>query len=365
MINKFTKFKIFLIFLVFVVCIYGICVRLYNYQIVEHEEIVESSMRKTMLTYTQNASRGTIYDRNGVPLVSNEMSFQVVFDYYFWEKDRQNEIILQLCAIMAETEHSFTDTLPITLTAPYSFTVADANNKYYSQLMDFVSDQKDWGENLNANEIMKKLIEKYDIADTYTNAEKRTIVGVRYDMENKGFSSYSPYIFAENVPIETVSKISEASMFFPGVTINEVETRAYRTIHAAHILGRVGSIWKEEWDEYKEKGYSMNDIVGKDGAEKAFEEYLRPIDGTLGIETDIDGFSTGMTTLDDPQPGKDVYLTIDIGMQAVAEKALVDVTEQIKEKSKFNKNGAGHDAAGGACVVIDIDTGEVLAMASS
>ena len=365
MINKFTKLKIFSIFLIFVVCIYGICLRLYKYQITEHEEIVESSLRKTMVTYTQTASRGNIYDRNGVPLVSNEMSFQVVFDYYFWEKDRQNEIILQLCAIMAQTEHPFIDTLPITPNAPYAFTNANADNKYYGQLMDFVSEQKDWGENLNAHEIMEKFIEKYDISDSYTKTEQRIIAGVRYDMERKGFSSYSPYVFAEDVPIETVSKISEASMFFPGVTINEVETRAYRTVHAAHILGRIGSIWKEEWDDYKEKGYSMNDIVGKDGAEKAFEEYLRPIDGTFGLETDIDGFSSGITTLDDPQPGKDVYLTIDIGMQAVAEKALVDVTEQIKEKSKFNKNGAGHDAAGGACVVIDIDSGEILALASS
>ena len=139
MINKFTKLKIFSIFLIFVVCIYGICLRLYKYQITEHEEIVEASLRKTMVTYTQTASRGNIYDRNGVPLVSNEMSFQVVFDYYFWEKDRQNEIILQLCAIMAQTEHPFIDTLPITPNAPYAFTTANADNKYYSQLMDFVS----------------------------------------------------------------------------------------------------------------------------------------------------------------------------------------------------------------------------------
>ena len=365
MVNKFTKLKIFLIFLVFVGCIYGICVRLYNYQIVEHEEIYESSLRKTMVTYTQKASRGTLYDRNGVPLVSNEIGFQIAFDYYFWEKDRQNEVILQLCALMADTGHAFNDTLPITLSAPYAFTSADMNNKYYSQLMSYVSEQKGWDDNLNAHEIMNKLIEKYDVADSYTSAEKRTIVGVRYDMEHQGFSSYSPYIFADEVPIETVSKISEASMFFPGVTINEVETRSYRTIHAAHILGRVGKIWKEEWDDYKEKGYSMSDIVGKDGAEKAFEEYLRPIDGTFGLETDIDGFSSSVTTLDEPQPGKDVYLTIDIEMQAVAEKALVEVTEQIKEKSKYNKNGAGHDAAGGACVVIDIDSGEILALASS
>lgn len=365
MINKYTKLKIFAIFALFISLLYGICMRLYDYQIVQHDEIYESSLRKTMVTYTQKASRGTIYDRNGVPLVSNEMSFQVAFDYFFWDKDRQNEVILQLYALIDSMGESYTDILPVTMSAPYSFTTTNTDNKYYKQLMSFIGEHEDWDQNLNANELMALLEKEYGLTDSYTYPEKRIIIGVRYDMEVQGFSSYSPFIFAENVSKETVSKIKEASMFFPGVIINEVEKRSYRTDYAAHILGRVGIIYKEEWPEYKNKGYTMNAIVGKDGAEKTFEEYLRPIDGTFGLETNIDGMFSDMTTIDEPQPGKDVYLTIDIGMQEVAEKALAEVTQQIKEKSKYNTNGAGRDAAGGACVVIDIHTGEVLAMASS
>lgn len=365
MINKYSKLKIFAILALFVALMYCICARLYDYQVIQHDEIYESSLRKTMVTYTQKASRGTIFDRNGVPLVSNEMSFQVAFDYFFWDKDRQNEIILQLYALMDGTGESYTDILPITQSAPYSFTTMDEDNKYYKQLVGFIAEHEDWDKNINASGLMELLKKKYKVDDSYTEEEQRIIIGVRYDMEVQGFSSYSPFIFAENVSKETVSKIKEASMFFPGVIINEVEKRSYRTQYAAHILGRVGIIYKEEWPEYKNKGYTMNAIVGKDGAEKTFEDYLRPIDGTFGLETDIDGMYSDITTIDEPQPGKDVYLTIDIGMQEVAEKALSEVTQQLKEKAKYTSKHAGIDAEGGACVVIDIHTGEVLAIASS
>ena len=121
MINKYSKYKVLAIVLFFVLCIYGICVRLYDYQVVQHESLKEASLRRTMRTYTQKASRGSILDRNGVPLVSNEMTFQVVFDYYTWDKERANEVILQLCSLMNTEGQSYTDNLPITMTSPFAY----------------------------------------------------------------------------------------------------------------------------------------------------------------------------------------------------------------------------------------------------
>lgn len=368
MINKLTKYKIGFILVFFTVCVYIIGVRLYSYQVVMHDELYESSLRKTMRTYTQKASRGSILDTNGAKLVSNEMAFQVVFDYFLWDKERQNEVILQLCALMDKAQETYMDTLPVSGYAPFEYTTADVENKYYKKLIAFVEGKKDLkkalGSDFTAMELMKVLAERYKVTSGYSEREQRVIIGIRYDMELQGFSSYSQYVFSDNVSKKTVSQIEEGSVFFPGVSIKEVEKRSYKTDVASHLLGRVGVIYKEEYQELKEKGYPMNATIGKDGAEKAFEEYLRPIDGTLGVETNVDGDFSDVTTIKEAQPGKDVYLTIDQNMQRVAEKALADVAESIRQKAKWSTKKTGWDAAGGAAVVIKVSTGEILACAS-
>ena len=370
MINKYSKYKVLAIVLFFVLCIYGICVRLYDYQVVQHESLKEASLRRTMRTYTQKASRGSILDRNGVPLVSNEMTFQVVFDYYTWDKERANEVILQLCSLMNTEGQSYTDNLPITMSAPFAY--EGTAESEFTDLTNFLIDKEKLSENaesvqsqLKPGEVMAFLADYYDISDDYTDEEKRIIAGVRYEMSRQGFSSYSPYVFAADITKETASRISEAGVFLPGVEIQEGEKRSYETEYAAHILGRVGLIWREEYEALREKGYPLNAMIGRDGAEKAFEEYLRPIDGTVGIESNIDGDVSDPTTILAPQPGKDVYLTIDLELQKTTEESLERVIGEIKEKgAKRSGTNTGADAAGGAAVVIDIDTGEILASAS-
>ena len=71
--------------------------------------------------------------------------------------------------------------------------------------------------------------------------------------------------------------------------------RQYDTTYASHVLGRVGKIYREEYDELKDQGYGLNDTIGKDGLEKAYESYLRGIDGEKAVETNIDGDITNVT----------------------------------------------------------------------
>lgn len=75
----------------------------------------------------------------------------------------------------------------------------------------------------------------------------------------------------------------------------------------------------EEWEVYQDRGYAMDETVGKDGAEGAFESYLHGTPGQKVLETDKDGRITGETNAVQPQAGRDVTLTLDRDLQAAAE----------------------------------------------
>ena len=132
----------------------------------------------------------------------------------------------------------------------------------------------------------------------------------------------------------------------------EIERKYAYPGYASHILGRTGAILAENWEYYEALGYNMNDTVGIDGCEAAFEEYLRGVDGVRVVVEDKNGNIIRSYVEKEPIPGKDVYLTIDIGLQIAAEKAL--------EK---NVNLVG-DAHAGAITAIDPKNGDVLVLAS-
>ena len=140
-------------------------------------------------------------------------------------------------------------------------------------------------------------------------------------------------------------------------------SRRYETDLAAHLLGRVGVIYKEEYPEYKAKGYPMNAIIGKEGLEKSLEDWLKP---TAGIRTVKVDQTTGNIVSDQittaPQPGADCYLTLDIGLQAVLEQALEDTILDLRAGDPEEDKGT--DAGGAAAVVMDVNSGEILGMAS-
>ena len=109
----------------------------------------------------------------------------------------------------------------------------------------------------------------------------------------------------------------------------------------------------------------MDDIVGKDGMEKA----LRGLsagrqDGSRSIETTSTGKVTNVLSTVDPVLGSNCVLTLDIRLQEAAEKALAEIVPKLREEGKTNKRWGGENAKGAAVVAIDVRTGDVLAMAS-
>ena len=162
-----------------------------------------------------------------------------------------------------------------------------------------------------------------------------------------------------------MAKISEYGNDLPGVEIQVTDSREYPTASAAHILGRVAAINADEYAELKSEGYGLTDRIGKDGMERALESWLRGVDGTRVVE--VNSHTGDVVTeymVEDTQPGKDCYLTIDLKLQQRVEEALAETLEGIRIKGENSRTGDGADVEGGAAVVIDVNTGEILAMAS-
>ena len=305
---------------------------LYDAQVVHGSENRARSITSNTASETVTASRGIITDRNGKVLVSNRLAYTLVVDKSSFGKDEAalNDAIWQLIQLCQEQGVTWNDTLPMTTGS---------------------------SPQLTSKSLTESFRELYKVDDSYTDAQARLIVGVRYELDGR-----SSYTFAEDVSTELLGRITDGK--YRGVTIKTAAARVYNTKLAAHILGTVGAIWQEEWrsDEstgyvgYADKGYNMNDLVGKDGVEKAFEEYLHGKDGKRLITTDENGKITGELYTREPQPGGTVALTIDIDLQQVVEDTLASTIQGMIDKDSNER--------GGAAAVIQVGTGEVLAMAS-
>ncbi|MBR3691342.1 MAG: hypothetical protein IKL89_01410, partial [Clostridia bacterium] len=360
--NSYQRLHIYIIIGIFAAVMLVLSVSLFRLSVVEAAD-ENSIYTNTGSTYTTrvNAARGLIYDVKGRPLVTNDITYSVVFRYYDWDRETQNATILRLIDIMNAHGATYSDTLPITF-LPYTF----MGNMEYAErrnLTSFLTARK-WGTSLTAEEVMEKLYARYGLTDSsYTEVQKRVIAGVRYEMELREFSYAGTFTFAENVNKEIIALIKENAFTFPGVDIETSTARTYATEYAAHVLGRVGKVFAEEYTELKELGYSMDAIIGKDGAEKAFESFLRGKDGKLRITKDKNGSTISELFDPPPFPGYNVFLSLDLDLQQTAEDALRDRILEIRELAE-TKSTYPKDIAGGACVVMQVNTGRILAMAS-
>ena len=327
---------------------------LYDAQVVHGSENRARSITSNTASETVTASRGIITDRNGKVLVSNRLAYTLVVDKSSFGKDEAtlNDAIWQLVQLCQEQGVTWNDTLPMTTGSSPQLTSKSLTESF----REYLDDNKlptDGG----SAEVLAAMRKLYKVDDSYTDAQARLIVGVRYELDGR-----SSYTFAEDVSTELLGRITDGK--YRGVTIKTAAARVYNTKLAAHILGTVGAIWQEEWrsDEstgyvgYADKGYNMNDLVGKDGVEKAFEEYLHGKDGKRLITTDENGKITGELYTREPQPGGTVALTIDIDLQQVVEDTLASTIQGMIDKDSNER--------GGAAAVIQVGTGEVLAMAS-
>ncbi len=327
---------------------------LYNMQIVNGESYAIQGSASVSVSSVK-ATRGEILDRNGKVLVGNRQGNAVVFDATkfpsFEEQDKRNEIILSLIKLFEKSGAEWINDMPIFLNSrgEYEF-VADSEYEIEKMLAE---DMLDLNRYATAKDCMRQLVEKYKL-ESYSKEEALKIGAVCYQMKLKTFNSANPYIFAGDVDSTIVSYIKERNTFYQGVDVKVETYREYMDgTLAPHLVGMIGSLDAEEYQELKEKGYAMNDVVGKSGIEQVMESYLKGENGEKTVTVNSDG--TIKTEYSKPvKNGNSVVLTLDSDLQKIAQDAL-------KEKCDSIKSPVPH---GGAVVALNCNTGEVLAMAT-
>ena len=327
-------------------------VQLFNLQIVNGQKYREQSNTRLTRESVLKAARGNILDRTGNPIVTTTMGFRL--DLYKTKVDDKtlNDTILNIIKILEKNGDTYYDNLPIDVN-PFSFKSQDENNI------------KNWKNknkidiDASAEDCFYKLKEKFKI-ESDNIEETRKIMAIRYEISQNGYSSTKAVEICGNLSRESAMELSEKNAQFAGIDIVTEPIISYTSGNlASHILGTVGKITQSEL-EGREENYDMNDLIGKTGIQYVFEDVLKGKNGIRQIDMDIEGTITGEYIEQEAVAGSDVVLTIDSNLQAITEKALKDNITKISTGGFSSRS----DADAGAVVVMNVKTGEILAMAS-
>ena len=327
-------------------------VQLFNLQIVNGKEYRETSNTRLSRETVVKAARGSIKDRTGNLLVTTKMGFNV--DLYKTKIDTAtlNKTILNTIRILESNKDKYINNLPIKVN-PFKFENQDEETQKKWKK------ENDINENATAEECFYSLKKEYQI-EQEDISEAYKIMVVRYEIARNGYSSIRPVTIAKDVSRASAVKLGEQSIYFPGISATTEPLVSYPSGSlASHILGYVGNITQAELDG-REDTYGINDVIGKVGIQYVFEEYLRGQNGIKQLDMSVDGNITDEYITKEAVAGSDVILTIDANLQATTEKALANNIKKIASGG-FSKTS---EAKAGAAVVMNVKTGEILAMAS-
>ncbi|MGN0637321.1 MAG: penicillin-binding transpeptidase domain-containing protein [Huintestinicola sp.] len=333
--------------------------RLMKLQLVDGSSYLQKSLSSNTAEQVINAPRGEIADSSGEYLVSNKAGFNAVIQKAFFPTDNReiNRIILKVANVLEEENVSWEDALPISENAPFEF-LPDRES-------DIARLRKNIGVQVygTAEECIIAMTGLYETDPQLTDREKRIIAGVRYTMYLRDFSVSNRYTFAEDITMEAVVRLKELTYELDGVDIVQEAVREVKTGDVIpHLIGTVGAISAEEYDQLKGSGYALNDTLGKGGIEKAMESTLR---GKKGVRTlEIQGGAVVNDEItEEAVPGNTIKLTVDSDyqrkVQTILENHIYWLNNQTSSKAK------GTEANAGALVVLDARSGALLAGATA
>lgn len=376
--TKSTKFRT-VAFTVAVLFVFSLFIAdLFRIQIANADEATVERVALKQTDTTIKAARGEILDCNGKPLVTNKQINSVIFNGSYFprtdEQEQRNEIIISLIHLLESYGTEWNNDIPLYFDQNGNVQFMadrDADIKYLkSKNVLYLN------EYATAQNCFEELKTKFKL-EQYSDADALKIASVCYSLKKNAFATSNPYTFADNVSVELASKIKENSGFYAGVEIQVTTEREYLNgTLAPHIIGTIGPLNAEEYnkrtEEYntavknenltteekknlKLRAYAMDDTIGKFGLESAMEQYLR---GTNGVESTITDSSGSKTTeiTTEPVQGDTVILTIDSDLQLAVQEALANFIAQYKDKASL--------PAVGSAVVMDVNTGAVLACAT-
>ncbi len=345
----------FLAILVVISVAFG-CIRLMSIQNVNGDAYLQESEYTSIYTQPIKATRGQIVDADGNKIVENKVGFNVIIDASRFPDDNKegNAILFETLQVLKEHNLKWNDSIPISDKAPYEFKKnSDSSIEKLKELV---------GVNVyaTAENCIDALIDDYEISSKeYSPEEQRMIAGLRYEMLLRDFSLSNSFTLCEDVSLEVVTQLKELSVRLKGVDVVEEAVRLIAQGDVLpHEIGTVGPIYAEEYEELKEKGYAMNDSVGKSGIESAMESELRGKDGEKTI-TVTDGQVISADVTKEPQGGHAVQLTLKSNYQKDVQQILENFTAYLRTMAEYS------DVNCGAVVVLDVEDNSVLAMATS
>lgn len=326
-------------------------VQLFNLQVVNGENYREQSNTRLSRVSSIQAARGSIYDRSGNELAGVKTQNNIEMYKTNISNDDLNNAILNLINLLEQHQITVEDTFPIKIN-PFEFTIEGEELTKWKKKYKI-------DEEASAEIAFYKFKDKYEISKDNIE-EIRKILILRYKITTTGYSATKSITIATDVNEEIVAQISERNSDFPGISIETSASRTYLARNlAAHVIGYTGKIKEDDYKEQKDI-YDIDDIVGKTGIESLFEEQLRGKDGEKQVEMSVDGTITGEQVTENAIAGNDIVLTIDSNLQQVAQDSLESCINKIKSGG-FTEQ---YDAQGGAVVVMNVNTGEVLSTAS-
>ena len=336
-------------------------IRLLQIQVADGDKYLSMTQQTHMAEQDIEAARGIIVDSGGKVLNSNKMVYNVNLQRTSLREGTENEIIFRILTILIKNGEEWNETLPITREQPYRFDGSDS-------AVEAVKKNLNMGGYATVDNVIYQLYKDYDIDEKYGEEMRRCIAGVRYEMKIKDFSPKNKFVLASDISEETVHELKELSVLLEGVDITESWERVYLDGDLApHIRGTVGAISPEKYQELKNSGYTLNDIIGLSGVEQALEEELRGSRGVRRITRNSSGVQISYDLITDLQAGNSVMLTIDSNYQRMVQEIVqyhIDFLHSIHYTTAHDTQHRGTECNTGAAVVLDVKTGGVLACVS-
>ena len=304
-------------------------VKLVNLQITGTDRYVKTMSLTHEREVVVQSLRGEIYDRNGAPLVTNEYTESLQLDYASVPRDttEKNEALTSVISVLAKNGVEIETVMPVKGTYPHieydneALKSTSVQNGMYRFLL-----YHNIKTGVSCLDLYEELLKEFKLLDEdgehiYDTATEDALIRLLYSLDATNFAPGNPYPLVADADLKLTTAVLESGC--KGVFIKKNYTRVYGYPGVgSNIIGRVGKIPEDKMQDYLAKGYSYDAVVGLDGAEAAFEDILRGEDGiTVYVEDDY-GNVIETYVKKEAVPGKNVYLTIDINLQAAAEKEL-------------------------------------------